>query len=264
MVEFLWWDAIGQDYARFTQNRITNKYIPSKHHQKRQQSKHSTRSWMERSLPYDVLCRCCVSSPTGADLIPTMCHLFLHADIGFFRCELCLAKTWQERVKIRLPNRILTPLNSNRTTRYSYWNFTLYLYWLDTGSTFMVAEPINDYYITHVTISIYIYTYYIHIQDLFCDSFCDSCQLTWVDVRFQERASLIVNDNDAKCSPLLARDKFQAWRWLMHVFFLRISLPFVQEAKVRVSWSLPSLPKLEDIKDLFRQIMPPQARHLFF
>ena len=33
---------------------------------------------------------------------------------------------------------------------------------------------------------------------------------------------------------------------------------------MRVSWSLPSLPKLEDIKDLFRQIMPPQARHLFF
>lgn len=155
MVEFLWWDAIGQDYARFTQNRITNKYIPSKHHQKRQQSKHSTRSWMERSLPYDVLCRCCVSSPTGADLIPTMCHLFLHADIGFFRCELCLAKTWQERVKIRLPNRILTPLNSNRTTRYSYWNFTLY--WLDTGSICMVAEPINDYFITHVNhINIYI------------------------------------------------------------------------------------------------------------
>jgi len=55
---------------------------------------------------------------------------------------------------------------------------------------------------------------------------------------FQERASLICND--AKCSPLLPRDKFQ-------------------EARVRVSWSIPSLPKLEDIKDLFRQIMPPQV-----
>lgn len=179
MVEFLWWDAIGQDYARFTQNRITNKYIPSKHHQKRQQSKHSTRSWMERSLPYDVLCRCCVSSPTGADLIPTMCHLFLHADIGFFRCELCLAKTWQERVKIRLPNRILTPLNSNRTTRYSYWNFTLYLYWLDTGSTFMVAEPINDYYITHVTISIYIYIHIIFIYKI-CSATLFVIAVSWL------------------------------------------------------------------------------------
>lgn len=57
---------------------------------------------------------------------------------------------------------------------------------------------------------------------------------------FQERASRIMNQ-DAKCSPLLQREKFQESR------------PGRLE-----SWSL-SMPSLTDFQDILRQIMPPQV-----
>ena len=218
MVEFLWWDAIGQDYARFTQKRTTNKHIPYKivnlaninQPQKRQQTQHKKLDGNIPPLSCLVQVLCVEPDWSRFDsyhvsLVSSCRHLIFSG--AWICCELCLAKAaWQERVKIRLPNWILTPLNSDRATRYSYWNFTLYR--LDTGSTCIVEGMQN--LIMIILSCMWPYVYVFAIQDLFCDSFCDRCQLTCVDVRFQESACL--GGNDAKCSPLLPRDKFQARR----------------------------------------------------